>query len=419
MATKPSVLILGGLNTCSRSIASFLVPIEGEPIVSHLRVVDKHLVQPPTTYIGSEFPQILEKPNVEYKQLNLANADAVKAAFEPPAGQEPYTYVFDLTGEISWERPEQIQIKSTFGVARLLGLEAASRNVKAYVRLTGPYYQSKEKGKNDEKQDLKPDEVQGIWWHETLRMLASIENLNLVIVRMALVYGPYIDFGSVIKYLAVGQTYAYMKEQVKMLHGPCQYASHTVHVDDVAGAMWACADWMSKLGRSEADRLAGEELHFHNDKSKVSQVDGMAPHDKKCIAPLFNIEDDHDTTMAELGTVCAGHFGATVGYHNAAINAVFKLNSSQAIQEINGEHINTWWDIKSKSDPPVIERYSRWFDCYLDAAMLKRIVIAFNADKIKNVVGYKLRRPHINNETLGEIVTKLRAEQSWPTLPNA
>ncbi|KAJ3478695.1 hypothetical protein NLI96_g9585 [Meripilus lineatus] len=71
MAAKPNVIIFGGLNTCSRALAALLVPIEGDPLVSHLRIVDKYSVSPPTTYIGAEFPKVLEKPIVEYRQANL------------------------------------------------------------------------------------------------------------------------------------------------------------------------------------------------------------------------------------------------------------------------------------------------------------------------------------------------------------
>ena len=73
------------------------------------------------------------------------------------------------------ERVIQVQIKTTFNIARLVGLEAAKRRVKAYVRLQHPFYECKEKGTHDEKEDVKPDGVLGTWWHETLRMLASIE----------------------------------------------------------------------------------------------------------------------------------------------------------------------------------------------------------------------------------------------------
>ena len=72
-------------------------------------------------------------------------------------------------------------------------------------------------------------------------------------------------------------------------NSPGKYPSHTVHVDDIAGAMWAAAEWMAKIGRKEADALAGEEVVFKNEKSKASEVEGMVPPTQKVIAPLFNI----------------------------------------------------------------------------------------------------------------------------------
>jgi hypothetical protein len=50
-----------------------------------------------------------------------------------------------------------------------------------------------------------------------------------------------------------------------------------------------CAEWMAPLGRGEANAAAGEDIPFHNDKSKVSEVPGMPAHDRKIIAPLFNL----------------------------------------------------------------------------------------------------------------------------------
>jgi hypothetical protein len=64
---------------------------------------------------------------------------------------------------------------------------------------------------------------------------------------------------------------------------------HTVHSEDVASGLWAAAEWMSRVGRDEAVKLAGEEIYWRNDKSKVSEVTGMPPSEKKVIAPLFNL----------------------------------------------------------------------------------------------------------------------------------
>ena len=62
-----------------------------------------------------------------------------------------------------------------------------------------------------------------------------------------------------------------------------------MHTDDVAGAMWACAEWMASLGRKAADEKAGEDIPFHNDKAKVAEVEGMIPPGQKVKLPLFNL----------------------------------------------------------------------------------------------------------------------------------
>ena len=64
---------------------------------------------------------------------------------------------------------------------------------------------------------------------------------------------------------------------------------NTVHSEDVAGGLWAAAEWMSRVGREEALKLAREEIYWKNDKSKVTEVTGMPPPETKVIAPLFNL----------------------------------------------------------------------------------------------------------------------------------
>ena len=67
----------------------------------------------------------------------------------------------------------------------------------------------------------------------------------------------------------------------------------------------------------------------------------------------------------------------------------------------------------TKSNPPVTSNH---YSAYMDSYLLKRHVVAFNAQKLKEIVGYKLRRPAINAENLKEIVDKLQAEGSWPVI---
>ncbi|KAF9001941.1 hypothetical protein BDQ17DRAFT_1390891 [Cyathus striatus] len=408
---KPSALIFGGLNTCSRSLAALLVPLDGEPLVSHLRIVDKYSVVPPTTYIGTEFPKILQKPEVEYRQVNLTVASTISSTFESLEGKDPFDYVFDFTGEVRHDRTDVIQINTTCKVAQLLGLEAAKRGVKAYIRIQQPFYESPSKGSHDEKEDQKPAGTTGIWWHETLRMLAAIDNLNLVVLRIGLVYGPYTTYGIIASGIIVASVYGYMKKPMKSLWSPGKHANNTIHVDDVAGAAWASAQWMANLGRVAADQLAGEEIIFHNDKSKVKEIEGIPPHNQKLVAPLFNLVDDSNTTLLSFGQTATSFFGTTFEFFNLVESAFAKLMDD--LEDINEAHVGSWTEMIQASNPPCPNTP---LSAYLDKYTLEKHVIAFNNAKIKEVIGYELKKPQLDHDTVKEIVDKWKSEGSWPVL---
>jgi len=409
---KPNVVIFGGLNTYSRALAALLVPIEGESLVSHLRIVDKFSVHPPTTYLGSEFPKVLEKPNVEYRQANLTIASTIASCFDPPDGQPSYDYVFDFTGEIRVDRTEMIQINTTCQVARMIGLEAAKRKVKAYVRLQQPFYQTSSKGSHDEKDDPKPVGVAGTWWHETLRMLAAIDDLNLVILRVGFAYGPYTNHGILTSAITVGAVYGYLKKPMKYLWSPGKNPTNSVHVGDVAGAVWSLAEWMASQGRKAADALAGEVIPFHNDKSKVKEVEGMPPHDQKLVAPLFNLVDDSNSTLLSVGQVVTSFFGTTFEFFNFVENAFLKL-MDDAVEEINEHHVGGWTEMIQTSNPPIPNTP---LSAYMDKYALDKHVVAFDNTKIKEVVGYTLKHPYFNHDEIKDLVDKWKAEGSWPIL---
>ncbi|KAN0075363.1 hypothetical protein V8E55_011386 [Tylopilus felleus] len=410
---KPSAIIFGGLNTYSRGLAALLLPPDGTHLVSHLRIVDKFSVSPPTTYLGAQFPKVLSQPDVEYRQANLTVPAAVASAFEPPPGKAPFSYVFDLTGEVNHDRGEVIAIKLTFTVARIIALEAAKRNVKAYVRLQHPVYESSDKGTHDEKEDVKPVRPLHIWWHETLRMLASIQGLNLVILRTGFVYGPYVEYGLYSLVITVASVYGYMKKPMKTIWGPGKEPVHTVHVEDVAGAMWACAAWIHQQGREQAIALAGEKIPFHNEKSKAKEVDGMVSPDEQPITPLFNLVDDSETTLAQAGSMITEYFGTTFEFYSNFETTIAKLKLEDLVEEINEHHVGTWTEMLQQSNPPIAHTP---LTAYMDKYALSKHKLAYNNGKIKSIVGYKLKRPSFDRETLREVVEKWKEEGTWPQL---
>ena len=56
----------------------------------------------------------------------------VSAAFDPPAGQDPYSLVFDLTGEVAHDRPEKVRLSI------VLVSDMAASNIPYLVHIQGP-----------------------------------------------------------------------------------------------------------------------------------------------------------------------------------------------------------------------------------------------------------------------------------------
>jgi len=410
MAQKPNVIVFGGLNTLSRALVTHLVPLQGESLVNHLRIVDKYSVNPPTTYLGAEFKEIVKNPIIEYKQANLTVASIVTTSFDPPAGQEPYSYVFDLTGEIRWDRPEQVQITQTFHVARFIALESAKRNVKAHVRLQHPFYTS-DKKPAEEKDDIKPEGVTGTWWHESLRAIAAIPNLNLVILRTTQTYGPY-QIEMISSIFVISAVYAYLKQPVKSLWSPGKFPYNVTHNSDVSAALWRCATWIDEIGgREKADGLAGEVIHWHNDKKHVGQVEGMVPHNVAVKAPLFNLSGNPDLTYNDLLKTSAAVLGTTHEYHDFFTSTAAKFRLEDSVEDINEEHVGAWTQMITSSNPPVPNTP---LSAYLDLYLLNKHQFGLSNKKIQDVTGFKLEVPGITEAAIKELIQKWKDEESWP-----
>lgn len=410
--SKPNVLILGGMNQCAKALITYLVPANGEPLVANLRVADKVSVAPPTTYLGADVKRALENPIVQYQQANLKIPAVISKIFDPPEGQEPYSYVFDCTGELSYMREDPVQIDFTARIAHAIGVEAAQRGVKAYVRLTHPFYDtSPEKMVHDEKDKIKPLGTRGTWWHETLRILASIKNLNLVILRIGAIYGPGNNWGIITPRIALGPVYKHLAMEMKYLWSG-GLRLNTVHVDDVAGGMWACAQWMAARGRAQADAEAGEELHFFNDKSRCSEVTCMPPATEVPVAPLFNLVDDSDSTQQTIGQLIAGMFDVKFGFHGFFMNTLAKVDLDSMIQDINDMHVSTWFTLCQQSNPPIPPTGP--ISLFNEAHSFGMHSVAYSNAKFKRVVGYTLMHPLFNQQEVESTIESFRAEGNWP-----
>jgi hypothetical protein len=160
------------------------------------------------------------------------------------------------------------------------------------------------------------------------------------------VYG-YLDKPMKSLYICAHACLIYLMLMIFYRWSPGKHAMNTVHVDDVAGALWACAEWMASKGRVEAEKLAGESIPFHNDAAKVSEVEGMPAPTAAVTAPLFNLvrllasytlyhtsrylilfftkTDDNETTLFKAGDTMCRLFGAKFDFYNFVTSAMFRV----------------------------------------------------------------------------------------------
>lgn len=112
------------------------------------------------------------------------------------------------------------------------------------------------------------------------RLGGKVYRLNLVIVRLANVYGEYCS-KVVATILCMARVYAYLKEEMKWLWTK-DLRTHTVHVTDVARALWHAADWYTHGKKGWDDSTMGSTPLFnivdHGDTCDLSPLPKLSSH---------------------------------------------------------------------------------------------------------------------------------------------
>jgi nucleoside-diphosphate-sugar epimerase len=135
--------------------------------------------------------------------------------------------------------------------ALALGREAARRRVRCFVECsTGMVYKPGRSTARDERARLEPWSRLAEWKLRAERDLAEVPGLNLLVLRMANVYGPYMArfLGTA---LALARVYQSERTEMKFLWDR-DLKTHTVHVEDAARAVFEAAMWyIGRGGRGE------------------------------------------------------------------------------------------------------------------------------------------------------------------------
>ncbi|KIV83212.1 hypothetical protein PV11_05259 [Exophiala sideris] len=392
-ASKPSVLIIGGLGYIGRFLAKY---IHSQKHASSVRIVDKIL--PQLAHLAPEFQEACS-PKF-FIQADASRDTSMSRIFDHPDGPDAtWDYVFNLAGETAWSQTPEIYRLRSWQVSVTLAKEAAKRKVKAFVEVSSGMVYAPNRTPRTEQDKLKP-------WLKLARVkleaeqeLARIPGLNLVILRPAHVYGEY-DSKFVAKGLCLARVYQEQQKELKWLWTE-DLKINTVHVEDVARALWAAAQW----------RSTNSAVPASSPTTSRRPTLGSKGEDAPTGVPVFNIVDHGQTSQGDLADVISKVFNIKTGFQGSLISQFAKMNLEHVVDDLNEDILQPWADMleqKGITKPGPLSPF-------LEKELLKDADLSLDGSLFEKVVGFQYQRDKgLTVEGIKQMVASYERMGWWP-----
>eukprot|EP00055_Hartaetosiga_balthica_P002925 m.5781 g.5781 ORF g.5781 m.5781 type:complete len:365 (-) comp2477_c0_seq1:1019-2113(-) len=358
--SKPSVLILGGAGFIGRHLVVYLAEND---LASKIRVADKAVLQ--TSYLTARQQAAFQ--NVEFIQANLANDASVDKAF---AGDEPFDYVFNCAAMTKYGQGEAVYQEHVYTITIKCAKKALEKGCKRFIEVSTAQVYEAGKKQSAEDSKLKP-------WTDLAKMkltgeeeLAHLDGLDFCIVRPSIVYGSS-DKNGLMPRLIMGAVYKKLGETMKFLWTK-DLRLNTVHVEDVAAALWLIA----------TTAQAGS---------------------------IFNLADKADTTQGTLNALLEQLYGIKTGFLGSMLSNLAKMNMSAVVDESNDKHMQPWSEMCRES-----EIFNTPLSPYLDKELLKNNSTSVDGSKIEEVLGFQYKYEAPTVKELQRIVEEAIEQNIFP-----
>ncbi|KAF1912516.1 hypothetical protein BDU57DRAFT_368574 [Ampelomyces quisqualis] len=369
MAEKPSVLIIGGLGYTGRNLTKYL---HDNSLASEIRIVDKHL--PELAWLAPEFKEACSRER--FVQADAAQERSLPRVFDRE-GDKEFDYVFNCGGETRVSQEEKVYELRSYGLSMTVGREAAKRKVKCFVELSTGMVYKPDSTPRKETDKLKPWSNLAKWKLKAEDDLANIEGLNLVIMRMAHVYGPYTSkFLSTA--LCMARVYAHKKKEMRWLWKE-DLRTNTVHIDDVVRALWHVAEWSAKQ-----------------------------PSPRK--PAIYNIVDHGNTSQGQTAKLMHEVFNIETGFHGTLISAFARLNMDHVVDEVNDETLDPWAELQQAAG--ICQ--STPLSPFMEKELLRDADLSLDGSAFETETGFTYKHEKLTKEGVEEVVESYKRMNWWP-----
>ncbi|KAK8113891.1 uncharacterized protein PG998_001621 [Apiospora kogelbergensis] len=374
-AEKPSVLVIGGLGYIGRFLA---LHIHKNDLASEVRLVDK--VLPQLAWLAPEFDQACS--NDKFIQADATREQALSRIFDRADGKE-WDYVFNCGGETRYSQEDEVYRLRSKELSLAVGREAAKRKCKCFVELSTGMVYKPDSSPSKEGDKTKPWSKIAVFKLQAEEELAKIEGLNLVVVRLAHVYGPYASQW-VATALCMARVYKHLNEEMKWLWTK-DLRTNTAHIDDVTRALWDVAKWYDA---------------------------GKANWDEKEMGttPTFNVVDKGTTTQGTVANLIGDMFQIETGFQGQFISTFARMNMDSVVDDINDELLGPWADLLAEAG---ITRPGP-LTPFMEKELLKDTDLSMDGSRLEKVVGFEYQKPQITKELLEEVIESYKKMKWWP-----
>ncbi|KAJ4372469.1 hypothetical protein N0V83_004243 [Neocucurbitaria cava] len=368
---KPAVLIIGGLGYTGRHLTKY---IHDNKLASELRIVDKHL--PELAWLAPEFKEACSRER--FIQADAAQERSLPRIFDREGGAQ-FDYVYNCGGETRFSQEERVYELRSYGLSLALGREAAKRKVKCFVELSTGMVYKPDSTPRKETDKLKPWSNLAKWKLKSEEDLAKIDGLNLMVMRMAHVYGPYTSkFLSTA--LCMARVYQAKGKEMRFLWKE-DLRTNTVHIDDTVRALWHGAEWYTQ----------------------------QQPLPRKP-TPIFNIVDHNNTAQKHTAKLMHDIFNIETGFHGTLISAFARLNLDHVVDEVNDETLDPWAELQqaagiSQSTP---------LSPFMEKEVLRDADLSLDGSAFEKTTGFKYQHEKLTKESVVEVVESYKRMNWWP-----
>lgn len=370
MEEKPAVLIIGGLGYVGRFLALY---IHEHKLASEVRLVDKHL--PELAWLAPEFKEACSRE--KFMQADASREQSLPRVFNRANGKE-FDYVFNCGGETRYSQEDEVYRVRSYDLSMAVGREAAKRNVKCFVELsTGMVYRP-DSVPRKETDKLKPWLKLAKWKLAAEEDLAKIEGLNLMVLRMAHVYGPYTS-KFISTALCMARVYQFLGKEMKWLWKE-DLRTNTVHVEDAVRSLWTAAEWYTKV-----------------------------PPPRKPV-PVFNIVDHGNTSQGIMAKIIHDTFNIDTGFYGTIISTFARLNLDHVVDEVNDESLDPWADLQSKAGISQTTPLSP----FMERELLKDTDLSLDGSLFERETGFQYLHPQLTKDEIEKVLESYRKMGWWP-----